>query len=68
MQSGKSMPVDADPVIAIPSIDVVSEKDEGFITKDGFILPGRRVFIARKVFVPHWSTCHNADSHRRKES
>ena len=66
MASGKAMPVDAKTVFGIPSIESVSDKEEKFITKDGHIISGHRVPVVRRLYVPHWSTCPNADSHREK--
>lgn len=68
MKSGKSMPVDPEPVY------IVEEGSQVFITDEGETITGQlavpatqeemgRLFVA---FIPHWKTCPEARQFRRK--
>ncbi|MCM1439659.1 MAG: hypothetical protein NC131_10755 [Roseburia sp.] len=66
-KAGKSMPVDPDPVMVVEG-----EGRDRFVTDEGDVIIGR---LARPeemtmdlpvAFVPHWKTCQQADTFRRR--
>lgn len=68
MKSGKSMPVDPEPVF------VEEEGSKTFVTDEGDTVTGQIVWPETKeekarltvAFVPHWATCPAAGQFRRK--
>lgn len=62
MQSGKAMPVDAQPHYFRPD-------DDGhftFITPEGETMKGEPEEMGIRGYISHFATCPNADQHRRK--
>jgi hypothetical protein len=61
------MPIDPEPVFVIES-----DGTDRFITDEGEVITGRRARPEEErrdlhvAFVPHWKTCPNADSFRRR--
>lgn len=68
MKSGKSMPVDPEPVF------VEEEGSQVFVTDEGDTITGRQVWPTTPeekarltvAYVPHWSTCPEARQFRRR--
>lgn len=67
MASGKSMPVDWNPVVIVEG-----EGHNKYVTAQGRVTTGRprqkggALSGLRRVFTPHWATCPNADQHRKR--
>lgn len=65
--AGKSMPVNPEPVFVIERGGT-----DRFVTDEGVVILGRRALPEEErqdlpvAFIPHWKTCPNAGSFRRK--
>ena len=66
MESGKAMPVNADPIIVVLlDGDPVLLKRGTFISKDGETVSGAKISQLMRVFESHFATCPKHKDFRR---